>query len=172
MLRQLVVCAKIFAVQERRLEVRHLLFESAGQHRQTHDFDQADVFLLNVVQLLVRMIKPHRVFRRGQVVAQDQIQLILAVPHPGNRCDGVVRLTVRFREDHRVGVRVLAPFRKDSACEVTELLLVRRVQAQHRHRISDHAAVHILKAGHFKTKLFLRLFHRERVVAALEVLMR
>ena len=109
---------------------------------------------------------------RGQVVAEYEVKLILAVPHPRDRRDRVVRLAACLGEDHCVGVAVLAPFRKDSACEVTELLLVRRVQAQHRHRISDHAAVHILKAGHFKTKLFLRLFHRERVVAALEVLMR
>ena len=108
---------------------------------------------------------------RGQVVAEYEVKLILAVPHPRDRRDRVVRLAACLGEDHCVGVAVLAPFRKDSACEVTELLLVRRVQAQHRHRIFHDAAVHILKSRHFKAELFFGLLHRERVVAALKMLM-
>ncbi len=83
-----------------------------------------------------------------------------------------MRLTVGFRKDHRVRVAVLAPLRQDLAREVTELLLVRRVQAKHRHRVLHDTAVHILKSRHFKAELFLSLFHREGVVAALEMLMR
>ena len=83
-----------------------------------------------------------------------------------------MRLAVGFREDHRVGVAVLAPLRENFAREVTELVLVRRVQAQHRHRVLHDAAVHILKARHFKAELFLGLLHREGMMAALKMLMR
>ena len=109
---------------------------------------------------------------RGQVVAEYEVKLILAVPHPRDRRDRVVRLAACLGEDHCVGVAVLAPFRKDSACEVTELLLVRRVQAQHRHRIFHDAAVHILKARNLKAKFLFCLLHRERMVSALKMLVR
>ena len=53
---KLVVCAKVFAVQKRCPQVGHLLFESARQNRQTHALNQTDVFLLNMVQFLMRMV--------------------------------------------------------------------------------------------------------------------
>ena len=127
MLGEFLIFAQIFAVQKRSPEVRHLLFESAGQNRQTHDLDQADVLLFDVVQLLVRMIEAHRMFRRGQIVAKHKIEFIAAVSHAGNRRDRIVRLAVGFRENHRIGVTVTAPLRKDFAREVAKLVLVRTV---------------------------------------------
>ena len=120
----------------------------------------------------MRMIEAHRMLRRGQVVSQDQIQFVLAISHSGNRRDRVVRLTVGFREDHRVGVRIAAPLGENFAREVTELLLVRRVQTKHRHRVLHDTAVHILKARHFKAELFLGLLHREGMMAALKMFVR
>ena len=118
------------------------------------------------------MKETHRVFRRSQVVAEYEVKLILAVPHPRNRRDRVVRLAVRLREDHCVGVRVLAPLRQNLSCQLAELRFVPGVQTQHRHRILHNAAVHILEAGNLEREFRLCLLHRERVVAALEVLMR
>ena len=102
---------------------------------------------------------------------QDQIQFVFAVPHPRDRRDRVVRLTVGFRKDHRVGVRIAAPLGENFAREVTELLLVRRVQTNHRHRVLHDTAVHIFKPRHFKAELFLGLLHREGMMAALKMLM-
>ena len=118
------------------------------------------------------MVKPHGVLFCRQVIAQHKVKLISAVSHTCDGRNGVVRLAVGFRKDHRVGVAVLAPFRKDSARQLAELRLVRAVQAQNRHRISDHAAGNFFKAGNLKRKFRFRFFHRERVVAALEMLMR
>ena len=126
MLGKLVVRAKIFTVQKCGSEVGHLLFESARQNRQTHDLDQTDVFLLDVVQLLMRMIEAHRMFWCGQVVAQHQIQFVLAISHSGNRRDRVVRLAVGFREDHRVGVRIAAPLGENFARQLAELVFIFR----------------------------------------------
>ena len=164
--------SEVFTVQERRLEASHLFFQPSGQDCQTHDLDQADVLLLDVVQLLVRMVKAHRMFRCGQVVAEYEVKLILAVPHPRDRRDRVVRLAVGFRKDHRVRVTVTAPLRQNLAREVTELVFVFRVQTQHRHRIFHDAAAHIFKSRHFKAELFLGLLHREGVVAALKMFVR
>ena len=119
----------------------------------------------------MRMVKSHRVLFRRQVVAQDQIQFVLAVPHPCDGRDGVVRLAVGFGKDHGFGVRILAPLRENPACQLTELVFVFRVQPQHRHRILHDTAVHIFKTGHFKAELFFCFLHWERVVATLEMLM-
>ena len=88
-----------------------------------------------------------------------------------NGHNGVVRLAVRLREDHRVRVTVTAPLRQNFACQLADLVFVFRVQANHRHRALHDAAVHILKAGHVERKSRFRLFHRERVMAALKMLM-
>ena len=72
---KLVVFAQIFAVQERSFEVGHLFFQSPGQNCKTHNFDQADVLLLDVVQLLMRMIPDY--FKRG--TPQDDALTRLAV---------------------------------------------------------------------------------------------
>ena len=169
---KLVVCAQVFTVQKRGFEVGHLFFQASRQDCQTHNLNQADVFLLDVVQLFVRMVQTHRVLWRGQVVPQDQIQFVLAVPHPRDRCDRVVRLAVCFREDHRLGVAVFAPLCEDYAREVAELLLFRAVQAQDGHRILHDAAVHVLEAQNIERKFRLRFFHRKRMMSALEMLVR
>ena len=72
---KLIIFPQIFAIQQRSFEVGHLFFQSAGQNCQTHDLDQADVFLLDVVQLLMRMIPDY--FKRG--TPQDDALTRLAV---------------------------------------------------------------------------------------------
>ena len=69
------IFAEIFAIQQRSFEVGHLFFQSAGQNCQTHDLDQTDVLLLDVVQLLMRMIPDY--FKRG--TPQDDALTRLAV---------------------------------------------------------------------------------------------
>ena len=159
-------------MQQRRFEVGHFLFQPAGEDRQTHDLNETDVFFFDVVQLLVWMVEAQRVFFCRQIIPQHEVKLVLAVPHPRDRRDGVVRLAVGLREDHRVGVRIAAPLRQDFARKVAKLLLVRRAQAQHRHRVLYDAAVHIFKARDFKAKLLLCLLHREAMMSALKMLMR
>ena len=60
-------------------QIEQLLLQAAGKDCQTHDLDQADVLLFDVVELCVGMVDPQRVLRGGDVVAQDQIQLISAI---------------------------------------------------------------------------------------------
>ena len=44
-----------------------------------------------------------------------------------------------------------------------------RIQAKHRHGVSHHAAVHVVKARNLEAEFLLRLFHGEGVVAALKM---
>ena len=132
---KLIVFAQIFAVQKRRPQVSHLFFQPSRQNCKTHDFDQADVLFFDVVQLFMWMVKPHGVLFCRQVIAQHKVKLISAVSHTCDRRNGVVRLAVRFRKDHRVRVGICTPLGKDSARQLAELRLVRAVQAQNRHRV-------------------------------------
>ena len=55
---------------ERFGKVGHFLLEAGGQHCKPHDLDEADIFLFDVVQLLMRVEYAQRVFRGGDVIAQ------------------------------------------------------------------------------------------------------
>ena len=61
---EFLIFAQIFAVQKRSPEVGHFLFEPSGQDRQTHDLDEADVLLFDVVELCVGVIDAQRMLRR------------------------------------------------------------------------------------------------------------
>ena len=65
-------------------QLSHFLFQAAGQHGKAHDLDQADVFLFDVMQFCMGVEHAQRMLWGGDVVAQHQIQLVSAVPHPGN----------------------------------------------------------------------------------------
>ena len=86
-------------------QLGHFLLQAAGQNGQTHDLDEADIFLFDMVQFCVRVEHAQRVLLGGDVIAQHQIQLIFAVPHPGDGGDGVVRLAVGLGKDEARFVR-------------------------------------------------------------------
>ena len=169
MLGKLLAFVQVLPLQQGFPQIGHFLFQSAGKHGKTHDLDQADVLFFDVVEFLVGVVQPHGMLLRRQVVPQDQIQLIPPLPHTGDGGDGIVGLAVGLRENRRRRVAVGAPLGKDLARQITEVILVLRIQAKHRHRVSHHAAVHVVKAGNLEAKLLLRLFHGECVVAALKM---
>ena len=71
-----------------------LPLQPGGQNGQAHDLDQADGLPLDVVDLLVGVEEAQGVLRRGQVVAQGQVQLVGLPPPPGDggdRCCGARR---------------------------------------------------------------------------------
>ena len=150
-------------------QIEQLLLQAAGKDCQTHDLDQADVLLFDVVELCVGMVDPQRVFRGGDVVAQDQIQLISAIPHPGNGGDGVVGFAVRLGKDEACLVGIAAPCGQDLVGQLHQTLVIRTGQADAAHGPVDDAGFHILKAGEYPALLDGGLGHGELVVTALEV---
>jgi len=68
-----------------------LFLQPARQHGEAHHFDQADVFLLDVVQMAARMENALRMRLVGAVVAEHEVELQFARGIvPRDRRDGVV----------------------------------------------------------------------------------
>ena len=109
MFRQCLIPADIFSGQNRLRQTLHLALQAGGKHRQTHDLNQADIFLLDVMQFLMGMIHAQRVFLGGNIVSEGQIQFIEIPSLSGDRRDGVVGLSVRLGKDKRRLIRVASP---------------------------------------------------------------
>ena len=75
--------------------------EPRRQHRKAHDFDQADVFLFDVMKLGMRVEDSERVFFRRDIVPQDQIELVSASSAARYRGYGIVRFAFGFGEYKR-----------------------------------------------------------------------
>ena len=73
--------------------------ESSGQYRQTHDLDQSDVLLFDMVQGRIRMIHAQRSVLGGKVIAEHEVALKEPVLHTSYWGDGVVRNAVGESED-------------------------------------------------------------------------
>ena len=98
-------------------EQRFLVFEfhrqARGQYRETHHFDQADIFFFNVVHFGVRVENAHREFLRGAVIAQHQVQLEGFAAPPGDGGNGVVRRIPGFGQVSALRVALGVHFLKD-----------------------------------------------------------
>ena len=150
-------------------KVEQLLLQAAGQHGQTHHLDETDVLLFDVVQFSMGMVHAQRMLRSGDVVAQHQIQLILAVPHPGDGGNGVVGLTIRLGKDKAAFIGVAAPGSQQLIGQLYKACVICTGQTDAAHGPVHDAGLHILKAGEHP-RLFNRCFgHGELVMTALEV---
>ena len=149
-----------------------LRLEPRGQHRQAHDLYEADVLLLDVVQLRVRVVDAQGVLLRRDVVAQDEVQLVVRTPAAGDRRYRVVRLALRLREDEGLFVRPAAPELQRAGRQADEPLRLRGADAQHGHGPLHDPGLHVLKAADLDGQLHRRLLHGEGVAPALEVVVR
>ena len=125
-----LVSAQIAACKDGRLERIHLFFQAGGQHGKSHNLDKPDVFLLDMMQLRMRMVDAERILLRGDVVAQDEIQLIVVAAAARNRRDRIVRLAVCLGEDKRIRIRVAAPCAENLVREVNETRAVCAAQTE------------------------------------------
>ena len=124
-----------------------------------------------MVQFLMGVVHTQRVFLRGDVVPQHQIQLKLSVPHPGDGGDGVVGLTVGLREHKGRLVRIAPPCGEDAVCQFYQTLIVPAAEPDHGHGPLDDARLHILKVPEGDGPLNGGLLHGKGVAAALEMVM-
>ncbi len=72
----------------------------------------------------MRMKNAKRMLRRRDVVAQDEIKLIIPVSASGDRRYGIVRLSVGLRENECVGVGIEPPCTEDFIRKCDEALFV------------------------------------------------
>ena len=127
MLGKHLVAADIRAGEDGFFQSGHLAVQAGRKHRKAHDLDQADVLLLDVVQLRMGMIYAERMLLGGDVVAEHQIQLVIIAALSGDGGDGVVRLAVRLRIDEGRLIRVAAPFFQDHIRQSDDPVAVRAV---------------------------------------------
>ena len=99
MLAEGLVRTDVRAGQDGLLQCGQLALQAGGQNGKAHDLDEADVLFFDMVQGRMRVEDAERMFRRCDVVAQDEVQLIVYAAAAGNGCDGVVRLAVRLGKD-------------------------------------------------------------------------
>ena len=91
-----------------------LALESGGQDRKPHDLDQANVLLFDVMLVGVRMINTQGVLLCGQIIAQNQIQLVILTTATRDGSNRIVRLIVAEGADSRLGIRILSPGAQDT----------------------------------------------------------
>ena len=118
---------------------------------------------------VVRVVYAERILFRRDVVAQRKVELVYAVHTARNRRDGVVRLAVRLRKNERVLVRVASPRFQYVVGRVDQAIRVFMAQTQNGDRPVQYARFHIFKAVQRAVLLHVRTRHRERIVAALIV---
>ena len=172
MLGKLLILPDVPPGDKRFGKVGHFLLEAGGQHCKPHDLDEADVFLFDVVQLLMRVEYAQRVFRGGDVIAQHQVKLIELLPAAGDGGDGIVRLAPRFGKDEGVGIGVAPPCRQDAVGQLRQPVRADAPDADDRKRPFDDARLDILKAGEDDRLLDGGLFHGEGITPALKMIVR
>ena len=152
-------------------KVEQFLLQAAGQHGQTHHLDEANVLFFDVVQLGMGMVHAQRMLRGGDVIAQHQIQLILAVPHPGNGGDGVVGLVVGLGKDKAAFIGVAAPSSQQLIGQLHKACVICTGQTDAAHGPVHDAGLHVLKAGEHPGLFNGSLGHGKLVMTALEMVM-
>ena len=166
----LFVAPDVFAFEDVLFQQFHLAFQTCRKHGKSHDFDQADVFFLDVMKLRVGMIDAQRVLLCGDVVTKGEIQFVHAVFHACDRCDRVVRRAVCLGEDECLFVGVGAPFSEDVVGKVDDALCVFPAQTDHGQRPFYDAGLHIFVSGDGEVLCDRRFRHGKCIVSALEMI--
>ena len=175
-----VVAGIGFGCQQVLADSAELGNQARRQNGQAHDLDQADVLLLNVVILGMRVENAQRMLVGRDIAAKRQVGLVnlaagvaAGVDAADDGRHGVVRYAVgRVRDNAHRLVGPLAPGEDNLLGSVEQLSAVMRAQAQHRERPLQHSAGDLVKTGHAKLRDLGGMHHGELVRAALEVVVR
>ncbi|CUN61823.1 Uncharacterised protein [Collinsella aerofaciens] len=154
--------------------------QARRQNGQAHDLDQADVLLLNVVVLGMRVEHAQRMLVSRDIAAKRQVGLVnlaagiaAGVDAADDGRHGVVGHAIGcVRDDAHRLIGPLAPGEDNLLGSVEQLSAVMRAQAQHRERPLQHGTADLVKTGHAKLRDLGGMHHGELVSAALEVVVR
>ena len=155
--------------QDSAFQFGHFIIESGRKNRKSHNFDESDIFFLDMMILAVRMVNAQRMLIGGDVVSQHQIQFVLAAAHSRNRRDGVVRHAFGLAEDEGLRIGVRTPFSEYHICRIRKSFNGFRLKAESGERPLDHARIYIFESRDCK-HLFERCsYHWECITAALKM---
>ena len=107
----------------------------------------------------------------GNIIAKNQIHLIVLSPAAGNGRDGIMGFPFGFRKDKGICIRITAPGLQDMVCQICDSLLIRAGQTDDTHGPLHDACLHILKAIEDDLTLHGGLLHGEGIASTLEMLM-
>ena len=101
--------ANILSFYNIRRQKRKLLLKPRRKHRKPHDFNKADILFLDMMQLLVGMINAQRMFFCGNIISENQIQLIGIAAFSGDGSNGIMRFSISFSKDKGGFIRIASP---------------------------------------------------------------
>ena len=165
------ILTDIHTGKNRLRKLLHLILQSGRKNRQSHNFNQTDIFLLDMMQLRVRMIDTKRMLLGRDIVAQHQIQFELISSFSGNRGNRVMRLTVRLSINKYGFIRINPPCIQDHICQCDQPVRICSADTDHRHRPVHDTCLHVFKSLHGKASLDPGPCHGELIVASLKMVM-
>ena len=171
MLAKNLIAADIRAFQYCFFQSGHFTVQTGRKHRKTHNLNQADVFLFDMVQLCMRMVNAHGMFFCGNVVAQHQIQFVVVTTFSCDGGNGIVRLPICFSIDKCLFVCVVAPFIKNHVGKGNKPVAVRTGNTDNGHGPVHNSRCYIFKAFYREGFVHAGFGHGEFIVTALEVVM-
>ena len=154
--------------------------QARRKNSQAHNLDQADVLLLNMVILGMRLENAQRMLVGRDIAAKRQVGLVdfaagisAGVDAADDGRHGVVRHAIGcVRDDAHRLIGPLAPGEDNFLGSIEQRSAVVRAQAQHRERPLQHGAGDLVKSGHAKLRDLGGMHHGELVRTALEVVVR
>ena len=166
----LLIAADIFSGKDIVLQKFHLTLQACRKDCKSHNFDQADVLLLDVMELCMRMVNAERMLIGCDIVAQSQIKLIEIPAFSGDRGDRAVWSSVCLSKDEGIFIGVAAPFIQDVLGEIYDALCVRALKADHGERPFYDPCGYILISLNRKVLDDRSLCHGKGIVSALEMI--
>ena len=115
------------------------------------------------------VVQSQRMLLGGQIVSEYQIQLEQAIFFTGNGGDGVVRLSVGFRQNTGGFIRISAPAVQDVCSQIHQTLVLFMTDTDYRQRPFHDACFYILKTRNGHGFLYGSRFHGKGIVSALEM---
>ena len=118
------VASDIFMIYQIVCQDLQFFFQSGWKDCQSHYFDQADVFFLDVMILSMRVIYPQWMFFCRNIITQGKIQFEHAVPHSCDRSDRIVWLSICIRIDECIFICIVSPASEDMICQIYQAFLI------------------------------------------------
>ena len=123
------------------------------------------------MELCMGMKYSKRMLLGRDIVSQNQVELVFIPPLSGYGSDGIVRLSLGFRIDKALLIRVSAPRLQDPVSQFYDPVSVSAGKSDDGHGPLHYACCHIAKARDGNLLLHRRLRHGKFVVSALEMIM-
>ena len=171
MLLNLFIGCNIFAFQDIFFQKLQFFFQSCRKNCQTHNLDQTDIFLFDMVILCMRMINTKRIFLCCNIVSQCQIQFKHISDLTCDRCDRIVRFTVCLCKNKCSFVCIASPHFQYMCCQFYQTIRIFVTDTEYRKRPFYDSRFDIFKSWNSYGFLDRSLCHCEGIMSSLEMIM-